>query len=143
MKSMKTKMSSVVLAVVLMAIAASAFSAPIMIANNDVPEDALTAGQMKDFFLGKSAQWSNGSRVVLSMLKGGDVSKEFLKSTVKKSQKQYSTFWKKAVFSGTGEMPAAFDTEADIVMYVSKTPGAIGYIDDATPHDDVKVISLK
>lgn len=143
MKTMNNRISSIVLAVVLMVAAAPALGAPIMIANNDVPEDALGAGQVKNLFLGKTAQWSTGSRVVLSMLKGGDVSAEFLKSNVKKSQKQFSTFWKKAVFSGTGEMPASFDTEADMVMFVSRTAGAIGYIDDATPHDDVKVISIK
>jgi ABC-type phosphate transport system substrate-binding protein len=40
-------------------------------------------------------------------------------------------------------MPAAFDTEADVVTHVSRTPGAIGYIDDGTPHDEVKVISVQ
>ncbi len=39
-------------------------------------------------------------------------------------------------------MPAAFDTEADLVVFVSKTPGAIGFIDEATAHGEVKAISI-
>ncbi len=131
-----------VLVVVTLVLAGSAVAGSILVANHDVADDTLTAGQVKNIFLGKSAQWSDGTRVVLSMLKSGDVSKQFLKTYVKKSQKQFTTFWKKAVFSGTGEMPASFETEADLVMYVAKTPGAVGYIDEATPHDGVKVIPI-
>jgi len=143
MKLKHTISMTTVLVILTMMVAQSAMAGSILIANNDVPDDTLTSGQTKDIFLGKTAQWSTGTRIALSMLKGGDVSKEFLKTNVKKSQKQFTTFWKKAVFSGTGEMPAAFDTEIDLVAHVAKTPGAIGYIDGATPHEGVKVITIK
>jgi len=119
-----------------------AVAAPILIANNSVAESALSAGDVQKIFLGKTANWGDGSRVMLSMLKDGPVSDEFLKTWVKKSQKQFGTFWKKAVFSGTGEMPAAFDSEAELVKFVAGTPGAVGYVDEATPHADVKVITI-
>jgi ABC-type phosphate transport system substrate-binding protein len=128
------------LALILMAGAASA--APILVAHPGVSADALDKGAVQKIFLGKTSTWDDGTRVALSMLKGGDVSEAFLKANVKKSHKQFATFWKKAVFSGTGEMPAAFETEADLVMHVSRTPGAIGYIDDGTPHEGVKVIAI-
>ena len=142
MNNKYSHMIAAVLVLMIMTAAGAAQAAPILIANNDVPESALSGGQVKDVFLGKSAQWSNGNRVMLSMLKGGEVSKTFLTTNVKKSSKQFSTFWKKAVFSGTGEMPAAFAAEADLVEFVAGTPGAIGYIDEATPHDGVKVIAI-
>lgn len=128
------------LALILMAGAASA--APILVAHPGVSADALDKGAVQKIFLGKTSTWDDGTRVVLSMLKGGDVSDAFLKANVKKSPKQFSTFWKKAVFSGTGEMPATFATEAELVAFVAETPGAVGYIDDATAHDGVKVIAI-
>lgn len=131
-----------ILAVALILMTGTAMAAPILIAHPGSADAAFDAGTVQKIFLGKSSTWSDGTRFSLTILKGGDVSDAFLKANVKKSQKQFSTFWKKAVFSGTGEMPAAFATEAEVVMHVSQTPGAIGYIDDGTPHDGVKVITI-
>lgn len=139
---LKYKMQ-LILALALILVAGTAAAAPILVAHPGVAADALEAGAVQNIFLGKTAQWDDGTRISLTMLKGGDVSDAFLKAHVKKTHKQFATFWKKAVFSGTGEMPAAFDTEADVVTHVSRTPGAIGYIDDGTPHDEVKVISVQ
>jgi len=131
-----------VLACALVLWAGTALAAPILIAHKDVSVDAVSAGDLNKILLGKSANWPDGSRVVISMLKGGPIADEFLKTYAKKSPKQFGTFWKKAVFSGTGDMPAAFDTEADLIVFVSRTPGAMGFIDEATAHEDVKAISI-
>ena len=139
----KSNLKIIILTGLVLMLAGLAGAAPIVIANPGVPEDALAARAVQDIFLGKSGTWSDGSRVSLTMLKGGDLSDAFLKANVKKSHKQFATFWKKAVFSGTGEMPAAFDTEAELVAHVASTPGAVGYIDDATPHDGVKVLAIQ
>jgi ABC-type phosphate transport system substrate-binding protein len=139
----KSNLKNIVLTCLVLITAGAVSAAPIMIAHPGVPDAALDQGAVQNIFLGKTAQWSDGSGVSIVMLKGGDVSDAFLKANVKKSHKQFATFWKKAVFSGTGEMPAAFETEADLIMHVSRTPGAVGYIDDGTPHDDVKVIAIQ
>jgi hypothetical protein len=51
--------------------------------------------------------------------------------------------WRSLVMSGQASMPKSFDSESAAVDYVSHTAGAIGYINKATPHDDVKVLSLR
>lgn len=139
----KTIRTQLLLAVVSILMASNAFGAPIMVANSSVPVDQLAQGEVQKVFLGKTANWSDGSRILLSMLKGGDISGSFLKANVKKSPKQFSTFWKKAVFSGTGEMPSVFKTEADLVKFVAANPGSVGYIDEGTPHEGLKVITIK
>lgn len=123
--------------------AGSAVAGPILIAHPGVPAGALSAGDVQSVFLGKTANWTDGSSVKLCSLSDGPTADAFLKDVVKKSPKQFSTFWKKAVFSGTGEMPAEFGTEAELVAHVAATPGAVGYIDEATPHDGVKVIAIQ
>jgi hypothetical protein len=47
------------------------------------------------------------------------------------------------VFSGKGQLPRAFADEASLVAFVARTPGAIGYIDAATPHDGVTVVPVR
>lgn len=121
----------------------TAVAGPILIAHPGVPDDALSAGDVQKVFLGKTANWSDGSSVKLCTLDGGPTADAFLKGVVKKSPKQFSTFWRKAVFSGTGEMPAQFDTEAELAAFVAGTPGAVGFVDEATDHDGVKVIAIR
>jgi len=40
-------------------------------------------------------------------------------------------------------MPKAFASDAEIVAYVSKTKGAVGYVSSATDTAGVKVLSVK
>lgn len=142
-KSYTNNLIRLSLVLVSMAFISSALAAPVMVAHPGVSTDALNKGDVQKIYLGKTGNWGDGSRVILSMLKSGDVSAVFLKTNVKKSQKQFGTFWKKAVFSGTGEMPASFDTESDLLMFVSRTPGAVGYVDEANVNDTVKVITIQ
>jgi hypothetical protein len=45
--------------------------------------------------------------------------------------------------NGKGSMPKSFASEAEIVKYVAKTPGAIGYVSGAAAADGVKKVALK
>ena len=40
-------------------------------------------------------------------------------------------------------MPKSLDSEAAMVDYVAHNAGAIGYITSATPHEGVKVLSVR
>jgi ABC-type phosphate transport system substrate-binding protein len=47
------------------------------------------------------------------------------------------------VFSGQASMPKSLDGEAAMVEFVAHTPGAIGYLGKATPHQGVKVLVVR
>lgn len=115
----------------------------VVIANNSVPTDAVTAGDLQNIFLGRTTTWSDGSAVAAAVIDGGATADEFLKSYVKKSPSQFQAFWKKAVFTGTGTPPEEFASDADILAYVAGTAGAVGFVSDATAPDGVKVLSVK
>ena len=128
--------------VFILLLSSASFAAEIVIANNSVPVDALSKEKLKNIYLGKKSQWDNGNKIVVVMLKKGPVHENFIKNMVKKSAAQFSSFWKKLIFTGKGKPPKAFATEAELVKYVSETADAIGYIDEATAHENVKVIAV-
>ena len=68
---------------------------------------------------------------------------EFLKDVVGKSAPALKNHLKTLVFTGKGSMPKSFASEADIVKYVAKTPGAIGYVSAGAAADGVKKVALK
>ena len=71
-----------------------------------------------------------------------DEPQSFLKKYVGKSSSEFKNFWNKILFTGAGVPPTPFNSEADMVEYVKKTKGAIGYIDSSTPHSGVKTVKI-
>jgi len=115
----------------------------IIIANDDGAVGSLERELVKKIFLGKKTQWDDGCKVFPAIRKNDRIHREFLKSVVMKSPAQYRTFWKQAIFTGTGRPPKLFATEEELIDYVAETKGAIGYIDAATPYEGVKVLSIR
>jgi hypothetical protein len=75
-------------------------------------------------------------------LKGGPVHEVFLRNHVGESPDEFRAQWRKAVFTGQGAMPRAFDNEAAVILYVATTPGALGYVSHVSPQDKVKCIPI-
>jgi len=140
-------MHKTALAIVLMsaclALASPAAAAVVVVTNPAVPGDAVSASNLQKYYLGKSTSWSDGTSVKPAMLVGGPTTDEFLKSYVKKSSSQFKTFWKKAVFSGTGTPPEEFGSDADVIKYVAATPGAVGYVAEGSDTAGTKVLTVQ
>jgi ABC-type phosphate transport system substrate-binding protein len=62
---------------------------------------------------------------------------------VGKSDAALETYYRSLVFTGKGSMPKSFASEADVVAYVAKTKGAIGYVSAAANTADAKVLEVK
>ena len=143
MKQSKRYLVGLVLALTLSGFAAPVSASPVVIVHPGVDVDQLNVQQVRKIFMGKVVKWDNGDRIRLATMGGGGRSKEFLATYINKTPKQYFTTWKRAVFSGTGHMPASFETEAEMIAFVARTKGAVGFIDQDTEHRGVKVVPVK
>lgn len=113
-----------------------------VLVNGALALSGLSDDDFKDYYLGKKASWPDGSKVVVVVLKEG-ASNENLMKKLGKSTSQFSTGWKKLVFTGKGSMPEQVNSEDELVAFVAKTPGAIGYADGGKAKDGVKAIPVK
>ncbi len=127
---------------VLMPVTAS-WAEVVVIGNHGVAETEVGDSTVRGIFLGKKTKWEDGQRIAVVTLKGGPTHEAFLKAFMNKTSAQFSNFWKKAVFTGTGRPPQVFATESEVVQYVGVTEGAVGYIDATSLHEGVKVLSRK
>ena len=114
----------------------------IVIANKNVDQSQLTEQEVKDIFLGDKTTWSNGRHVVVVTLKSGAVHDEFLEAYVKKQAVTFSRYWKRLLMTGKSSIPISFETENELLDYVAKTDGAIGYISPALFNDTVKKVPV-
>lgn len=127
--------------------AVALFATPAMAEETVIINGAAAAAELseddfKDYYLGKKASWPDGSKVVVVVLKDG-ASHDKLMSKLGKSGSQFTTGWKKLVFTGKGAMPEQVGSEDELVAFVAKTPGAIGFIDAGKVKEGVKAVAVK
>ncbi len=111
--------------------------------NKSVPDKSLERESIERIYLGKKSQWSDGTRIVPVVLKSGATHTAFVRKFLDRDASQFSTYWKQAVFTGRGVPPKSFDSEAELVEFVSVTPGAIGYASFMPSSKPVSRIAVK
>jgi len=114
----------------------------IVIANPSVKASEVSKNDLKDVFTGASTSLG-GANVVPILLKAGTAHEEFLQAYIGKNDTAYRAGWRSLVFSGQGTMPKSLDADSAVVEFVAHNAGAIGYIGKATPHEGVKVLTVK
>jgi ABC-type phosphate transport system substrate-binding protein len=114
-----------------------------VIANPSIGASAITADELKGVFLATKTSLSDGSHVEPVLLKEGATREAFLKGYVGKTDAAFETYYRSLVFTGKASMPKALATDAEMVAYVAKTKGAIGYVSPAATTAGVKTLEVK
>lgn len=112
----------------------------VVVTNKGVPTGSVNAEMIKKIYSGHVTKWPDNQAIVVSVMEGSDAHKEFLKTYVNKSEAQFSSTWKKMMFTGQASYPKNFNSAQSLVDFVAKTPGAIGYVDAAAKTDGVNVV---
>jgi ABC-type phosphate transport system substrate-binding protein len=115
----------------------------IVIANPSVKSSDVSKNDLRDVFTGASTSLKDGGSVVPILLKAGTAHEEFLQAYIGKNDAAYRAGWRSLVFSGQATMPKSLDGDAAVVEFVAHNPGTIGYIGKASPHEGVKVLTVK
>jgi ABC-type phosphate transport system substrate-binding protein len=115
----------------------------IVIANPGVKSAEVSKNDLRDVFTGATTSLKDGSRVTPVLLKEGSSHNEFLTSYIGKSDTAFRATWRSLVFSGQASMPKSLESEVVAVDFVAHNNGAIAYISKSTPHEGVKVLSIK
>ena len=114
----------------------------VVIANESVPVDSLSAPALKDLYLGKTMYWEGGQAVVIVVLPA-DQTDAALNEVSGMNASQFKTFWQRLVFSGHGQLPKKAGDTASLVALVASTKGAIGLAPADAALKGVKQIEVK
>ncbi len=101
----------------------------------------LTQTEIERIFLGKSAQFPDGSEAI-PINTTGSVNDEFNQKVLGRNSSQIESYWAKLVFTGKGTPPKEVD-EASVINLIKNNKNAIAYIDSGKVTDDVKVVLKK
>ena len=113
-----------------------------VIANSSVTATSVSAGDVKDVFL-LDKDSLGGSHVEPVLAKGGPTHEAFLKDYLGKNDGALQAFYRSLVFTGKASMPKSLGSDGEVVAYVAKTKGAVGYVSSGASTEGVKTLVVK
>jgi hypothetical protein len=114
-----------------------------VIANLSVGASSVSADELKGVFLATKTSLSDGSHVEPVLEKDGPAHEAFLKQFIGKTDTALETYYRSLVFTGKAAMPKTLAADAEMVAYVAKTKGAIGYVSAGASTAGVKTLEVK
>jgi TonB family protein len=113
-----------------------------VIANRSVKADVISAGDLKRVFMEERIALGDGTHVEPVLEKDGPVHEAFLRECLGGTDDDLQNYYRALVFSGRGSMPKELGSDEEVVAYVEKTRGAIGYVSARTNAAGVKTLII-
>jgi len=117
---------------------------PIIIVHPDNPSTEIDPRFLSRVFLKKKTEWPDGQIIKPVDLKPSTpVRQAFSNDLLGRTVPEVKVYWQQNIFSGHKVPPPELDAEEEVVAYVLRNPGAIGYVSSGTRIGDSKILSLK
>lgn len=113
-----------------------------VIANQSVRVDTISAEELKSVFLEERHSLGDGTHVEPVLAPQGAAHETFLKQYLSKSDDALQTYYRSLAFTGRGSIPKALASDIQVVAYVARTRGAIGYVGSDVRTDGVKILAV-
>jgi ABC-type phosphate transport system substrate-binding protein len=100
-----------------------------IVVNPGNPARELSRAFLRDAFLKRSTHWGHGPALRPVDLSGRTPAREgFSQEVLGRTVAEVKRYWQQQIFSGKNVPPPEMDSDADVVAYVLRHPGAIGYL---------------
>jgi hypothetical protein len=120
---------------------AGSLAGVLVIANEGVRIDHISAAALKNIYTGRTDYWDGGDEVVIAVL--ADTDDEALNEVSGMGASEFRTFWQRLVFSGRGQEPKTANDATTLVKFVASTRGAIALVPVGAPLNGVKILEVR
>ena len=115
-----------------------------VIVNSANPSSALDRKFLTDAFLKKTTRWPTGELIrPVDLGSDSPVRRRFSEEVLNRSVSAVKSYWQQLIFSGRAIPPPEMDNDEEVLRYVAKYPGAVGYVSSVGEMTGVKVVSVK
>jgi ABC-type phosphate transport system substrate-binding protein len=113
-----------------------------VIGNPATTPSSVSKRELAQVFLKRKKTWPSGQSATPVDQRGNDVVRaRFSDEVLGKSLEMVESHWQAQVFSGKGTPPKEMRSDAEVIDFVRRTPGAVGYVSAGANTDGVKVIT--
>ena len=112
-----------------------------VIANPSVKVESISARELKSLYLGEKSS-IHGTRVEPVIERRGPAHEAFLRDYLGQTDDELQKYYEALVFTGRGSMPKTVSSDAEVVAYVAKTRGAIGYVGTGASVEGVRTLAI-
>ena len=116
---------------------------PVIIVNTGNSISELPKAMVKRLYTGRLKKVGDAKAIVINQDYSSPITAEFLSTYIGQTPEQYKEFWVSQQIKGLGSAPMIHKSDAAVISMVSSIPGAIGYVDEASVTDKVKVVTIK
>ena len=134
------------LLLVALAVGTSRAAAPAyrVIVNPANGSTALDRRFLTEAFLKRSTRWPGGETIrPVDLDSDSAVRRRFSEDVLNRSVSAVKSYWQQMIFSGRAIPPPELETDEQVMRYVAKHAGAIGYVSGAGDLVGVKAVALK
>jgi hypothetical protein len=115
-----------------------------LITNTQNPTTAVERRFVADAFLKKVTRWGDGETIrPVDLTSEAPTRIRFCDEILKRSVSAVKSFWQQVVFSGRDVPPPELDSVDEVIAYVQRFRGAVGYVSGAANVEHVRVLVLK
>jgi ABC-type phosphate transport system substrate-binding protein len=115
-----------------------------VIVNPANPNAILERRFVADAFLKKSTRWPGGETIrPVDLGSDSPVRRRFSEEVLGRSVAAVKSYWQQLIFSGRAIPPPELDSEEEVIRYVTRYPGAVGYVSSFGELTGVRVVFVK
>jgi len=115
----------------------------VVIANPEMEISQISAGDLRAIFLGTKTSFKDARAVWPVLKKPGPQLADFCLQYLGKTEAGLLIYYRSLVFTGKWSMPVTLNSDAEVVAYVAKSRGAIGFVSDASNLMGVKTLKVE
>lgn len=114
-----------------------------IVGNPGTTPESIAKKDLARIFLKKKSKWPDGrSATPVGQKRAPELRKEFSTEILGMTLDMVESHWQAQVFSGRGTPPKTLNGDADVLDYVRRTPGAVGYVTAAADTSGVTVLKV-
>jgi ABC-type phosphate transport system substrate-binding protein len=99
---------------------------------------------LAEAFLKKTTRWPDGELIrPVDLPPDSAVRHRFTEDALNRSVAAVKSYWQQQIFAGRSVPPAELNGEEEVVKYVARSPGAVGYVAAVGELAGVKVVSVR
>lgn len=99
---------------------------------------------LADAFLKKTTEWPGGETVKpVDLPPGSPVRNRFSEEVIHRSVAEVKGYWQQRIFSGRDTPPPELDSDEEVVGYVMKHQGGVGYVSGGASIGGARIVGVR